>query len=300
MKILRTLLSNSNSLIVFVTAARYLNFTHAGKALGMKQASVSYFIKQLEINLGVVLFHRQHRKVQLTQIGERLYQDVSAGLTFLQHGVERTQQHLREDHVTISTSTAFASYWLLPRMMAFRSEHPDIDLRIQTTDKDIELSEESISLGIRLGHGKWQQYDCLPLYKEEIYLVAKSNYFDPQNLPQFPQDLLSQQLIHLDEPFRTRLSWKDLFDSLSLDYSVVPEGLWLNDYALVIQAALEGQGIALGWRHIVERLIDSGLLVKVFNESFNSTNSFYLIWEKYKPLNEKSQRVRDWMLEQVR
>ena len=265
----------------------------------MKQASVSYFIKQLEINLGVRLFHRQHRKVKLTEIGERLYQDVSAGVAFIQHGIERSQQNLVEDYVTISCSTAFASYWLLPRMMALRAKHPDIDLRIQTTDKDVELTEESITLGIRLGKGDWPKYDCIPLYKEEIYPVVRTNYFKSKQWPQNPSQLLSHPLIHLDEPYRQRLSWKDWFESINIDDSVVPEGLWLNDYSLVIQAALEGQGIALGWRHIVDQLIDSGLLMKVFDEGFVTNKSFYLIWDKNSPLNEKTMRVKHWMIEQT-
>ncbi len=297
---LKLLLPISNSLLVFTVAARIGNFTKTGQELGMTQASVSYFIKQLEQYLGVPLFHRQHRKVLLTDEGERLFQEVSTGFTFVQRGIEFIKQRASENHVTISSSTAFASYWLLPRMMAFRRTHPEIDLRLQTSDKDVNLIDESISLGIRHGEGDWSEYDCAELAREQIFAVAKNDYFNTRDRPQKLEDLMKHRLIHLDEPFRPRTSWKDWFAANRVDFYDKGEGLRLNDYALVIQATLEGQGIAFGWQHIVDRLIDAGLLIKVVPDSFDTGKAFYLVWPKEKSLSPEAIKVRDWIVKQIR
>ncbi len=299
MQRIKQLLPISNSLLVFCVAARMGNFTHAGRELAMTQASVSYFIKQLEQHLGIKLFQRQHRKVTLTEEGERLYQEVVTGFSFLQRGVEFIKQKAGENHVTISSSTAFASYWLLPRMMAFRRAYPEIDLRLQTSDKDVDLIEESISLGIRHGEGEWDEYDCALLAHEQIFAIAKNDYFETRPRPEKPSDLIRHRLIHLDEPFRPRTSWQDWFSAMGVDFYDKGEGLRLNDYALVIQAALEGQGIAFGWQHIVDRLIDAGLLIKVIPESFDSGKAFYLVWPKNKTLSPEAVKVRDWIVGQI-
>ena len=265
----------------------------------MTQASVSYFIKQLEQYLEVKLFKREHRKVSLTDAGERFYQEVASGFSFIERGLDYLQQQVRENHVTISSSTAFASYWLLPRMIAFRKAYPEIDLRLQTSDKDINLIEESISLGIRLGQGDWEEFDCALLAHEKIYAVAISDYFQQREKPEKPKDLVKHRMIHLDEPFRPRTTWTDWFTANGVDFYDKGEGLRLNDYALVIQAALEGQGIAFGWQHIVDRLIDAGLLIKVLPNSFDTGKAFYLIWPKTKTLSPQAIKVRDWIVSQI-
>ena len=299
MQNIKKLLPVSNSIMVFCSAARLSNFTHAGQELGMSQASVSYFIKQLEIYLGVTLFVRQHRKVTLTDDGERFYHEISTGMSFIQRAVETLHQKAGEQHVTISSSTAFASYWLLPRMMEFRNTYSHIDLRLQTSDKDANLIDESISLGIQLGDGNWPEYDCALLAHEEIYAIAQSNYFESRKRPNTPEGLAKHRLVHLDEPFRPRTTWTDWFFANGVEYDDNGEGLRLNDYALVIQAVLEGQGIAFGWRHIVDRLISSGLIVKVLPHSFVTGKGFYLIWPKNKTLSSQAKKVRDWIVAQV-
>ena len=217
----------------------------------------------------------------------------------VQRGIEFIKQSTGENHVTISSSTAFASYWLLPRMMAFRKTHPEIDLRLQTSDKDVDLIDESISLGIRHGEGNWDEYDCALLAHEQIFVVAKNDYFDARPHPQKLEDLMKHRLIHLDEPFRPRTSWKDWFTANGVDFYDKGEGLRLNDYALVIQATLEGQGIAFGWQHIVDRLIAAGLLIKVVPDCFDTGQAFYLVWPKNKSLSPQALKVRDWIVDQI-
>lgn len=296
----RQLFANSNALVVFSAAARCGSFTRAGQELGMAQASVSYFIKQLEKNLGVTLFHRQHRRVELTEAGRRFYHQLATGFSIIENGLSELQQNTAANRVTISSSTAFASYWLLPRMAGFQARFPDVDLRIQTSDKDIDLVQESTSLGVLLGDGNFDKYDCELLAEEEIYAICRNDFFEHRVRPESPAQIAEYPLIHLDEPFRPRANWSDWFGYFDHDFVDYHDGLRLNDYALVIQAALENQGIALGWYHIAKRLLDSGLLVKAVPEKYVSGNGFYLIWPRNSPLSHSARIVRDWIVRQTR
>jgi DNA-binding transcriptional LysR family regulator len=159
METLRRLLPSASSLIIFEAAGRHQNFTRAANELGMTQAAVSYAVRNLEEQLGVALFHRIHRAVELTDAGERFHADVTLGLSRIQKSAEDIRAKGREANVTLAASTAFASMWMLPRLAKLRADLPEIDLRIQTSVRDLDLDEEPIPLGIRGGDpAKWPRY----------------------------------------------------------------------------------------------------------------------------------------------
>ena len=298
MRSLRQILPSPGALFAFEAAARRGSFTLAGEELGMSQAAVSYAIKQLEGALGTALFLRRHRGVELTEAGERFYNDVSIGLAYIRRSAESLERLRADDHVTLSVSTAFASYWMLPRLVAFRRDLPDIDLRLQTSDKDVDLAAEGIPLGIRRGDGLWAEYESGLLAPEEIWALASPGYLAAAGRPADLDGLARHRLIHLEEPFRPRPTWSDWFEALGVRYHDDGEGLRLNDYALALQAALEGQGVTLGWRHVTAGLVSSGLLVRVVPEAYDSGYGFYLAWPRSRRLSRNAERVRDWLLAQ--
>jgi len=300
MRSLRQLLPSPGALFVFEAAARRGSFTLAGEELGMSQAAVSYAIKQLEGALGTALFLRRHRAVELTEAGERFYNDVSIGLAYIRRSAENLGRLRADDHVTLSVSTAFASYWILPRLVEFRRDLPDIDLRLQTSDKDVDLAAEGIPLGIRRGKGDWSEYETSLLAPEEIMALASPGYLAAAGRPKGLEGLARYRLIHLEEPFRPRPTWGDWFEAFGVTFRDDGEGLRLNEYALALQAALEGQGVTLGWRHVTARLVKSGLLVQVVPEVFDSGCGFYVAWPRVRPLACDAERVRDWLLAQPR
>ncbi len=113
-------------------------------------------------------------------------------------------------------------------------------------------------------------------------------------------ELLDKTLIHLEEPYRRRISWKDWFRHFGIDYELPTHGLQLNDYAVVLQAAIAGQGIALGWRHLVSHLLRSGQLRRAVKHSYRSAKAFYVVTPKVWPVNEATQLFRDWMIAEAR
>ncbi|HXH02478.1 MAG TPA: LysR substrate-binding domain-containing protein [Candidatus Competibacteraceae bacterium] len=291
----KRLIAVASNLFVFEAAARLQSFRQAAVELAMTQAAVSYNIKQLEEALGVALFLREHRRVTLTEAGRRFHQDVVLGLSHIRRSAEAIQLLRDPTHVTLSISTAHASVWILPRLAAFRARHPEIDLRLQTTDKDINLAAEGIALGVRRGRGDWEEYHCTLIAPERIYPVCSPTLARQLPVPATPQDLLKVRLIHLEEPYRPRLGWRDWYAAQGLSFADHGDGLRLNDYALVIQAALEGQGVALGWDHLVHSLVEKGQLVRLTEHSLQTDYGFYVVWPREQPLSRDAAVVRDWL-----
>jgi len=300
MKELRRLIHSPHHLFVFEVCARLMSFTQAAGELGVSQPAVSLAIRQLEQAIGQALFYREHRAIRLTAAGERLYDEVSISF-------ERILQTLREvnripapDLVTLSISTAFANYWVMPRLARLHRSHPGIDLRLQVVDRDLDLEHENVSLGLRRGRGNWPGYQSSSLAREELLAVASPAYLAAHGVPGSIEDLHQHQFVHLEEPFRPRPQWRDWFQSFGQEFVDRGEGLRLNDYALVIQAAMAGEGIAMGWRHVVDSLIDTRLLVPVVPQSWITGEEFHLIWSDKTHLSESAQQVRDWIIEEAR
>lgn len=295
MNSLRLQLPPLNGLIIFEAAGRLASFTKAARELNMTQAAVSYGIKQLEDALGLPLFRREHQRVRLTEDGRRYHQDVTLALEHLRRSTETLRRHQSGTHVTLSCSTAFASWWMLPRLARFRQDNPGIDLRLQTTDKDIDLDAEGISLAIRRGDGRYPGCHAVKLVEEAIIPICSPAYLERAGNITMVADLKRQRLIHLDEPFRPRPNWADYFRAAGERLAPDDSGLHLNDYALVVGAALEGQGIALGWRHQTDHLVARGLLVHPLDRSWVTGLAFHIVWSHGTALAPEAEMVRDWL-----
>lgn len=300
MQNLRKLVHSPHHLFVFEVSARLLSFTRAAQELGVSQPAVSLAVRQLEQAIGQTLFQRGHRQIKLTTAGERFYGEVSIGLGRILNAAEELKNVTPPAQVTLSVSTAFANYWMMPRLSALHRNHPEIDLRLQVVDKDIDLENENVSLGIRRGTGNWSGYQCACIAVENLVPVASAAYLASQDMPATVEDLYKLHLIHLEEPYRPRPTWQDWFRYFSVDFIDQGEGLRLNDYALVIQAAMSGEGVAMGWRHIVDPLINRGLLVQVLPLSWLTGEKFYVIWSGKSTLSAHARHVRDWIINQAK
>ena len=300
MRELRRLVHSPHHLFVFEVCARLQSFTRAAEELGVSQPAVSLAIRQLEQAIGQDLFERLHRAIRLTDAGERFYHEVSGSFERLLKAAREVNRGPEAERVTLSISTAFANYWVMPRLTRLHRAHPGIDLRLQVVDKDVDLEHENVSLGIRRGRGNWPGYDSAAIAREELFAVASPAYLAENERPKNIEDLLGQQFIHLEEPFRPRPKWRDWFESFGVDFVDGGEGLRLNDYALVIQAAMAGEGVAMGWRHVTEPLIAKRLLVPVLPQSWITGEEFHLIWSDRTELSKPARQVRDWIIEEAR
>lgn len=289
------LVSSPRHLLVFEAAARTGSFTRAADELNVQQPAVSASIKQLETALGTPLFARAHRSVTLTQAGERLFSDVSAAFSRIHQTASMLANRHQQAHVTLTASTAFAHYWMVPRLSAFHQAHPGIDLRLQTSDREPDIGAEGISLAIRRGHGHWPGCESHLIAPEVITPIAAPRVMASAINLATVANLLNQSLIHLEEPIRERPTWADFFAHWKVPYTEPRTGLRLNDYALVLQAAIAGEGFAFGWQHVTEGLIGQGLLAARPEWAWRTGAGFYLVWSATDPLSPQATRVRDWL-----
>jgi DNA-binding transcriptional LysR family regulator len=294
------LIHSPHHLLVFEAAARHSSFTRAAAELNVSQPAVSVSIRQLETTLGARLFSRGHRSVSLTEAGEMLYHDVSTGFSRILETARLLRRQGHQGHVTLSVSTAFAAYWMVPRLETFHRDHRSIDLRLQTTDKELDLAQEGVSLGVRRGDGNWRGYSAELIAEEVLAPIASPQFVAAHGEITSVEDLAARRLIHLEEPYRPRPTWTDWFAAMDFAFRDTGLGLRLNDYALVIQAAMAGEGIAMGWEHVTSRLIEQGLLVRAGPWQWRTSEGFYLIWSRETQLSPQAEIVREWIIDSAK
>ena len=295
-KLLRQI-DSLHHLAVFDAAARHGSFTRAAEELNVSQPAISQSIRKLEAAIGVTLFRRLHRSIALTDAGAMLAHDVAEAFGRVQATVSHLGALGHSDHVTLSVSTAFANYWMVPRLQAFRERYPSLDLRLQTTDKELDLAQEGISLGVRRGKGDWAGYDTALIAKERLIAIASPAWIVAHGAPVDPAALAKAPLITLEEPFRARPSWRDWFAHFGVDYRDSGAGLRLNDYALVLQATIAGEGIAMGYAHVTRGLIEQGLLTPLGGWAYETDQGYYLVWSDRSEISENAAIVRDWIVD---
>jgi DNA-binding transcriptional LysR family regulator len=297
MQNLRRLLPSAGNLVIFESAGRLNSFTAAARELGMTQAAVSYAIRNLENELGARLFTRAHRRVELTGAGARFHADVSLGLSHIRKSAEALSALKNEAHVTLSVSNALASMWMVPRLQAAREALPGIELRLHTSDRDLDIVAENFPLGIRGGNpDDWPSLDSKLFASEEIIAVAAPSYIARHGMPVEVRALASHSLVHLEEPWRAAPSWAEWLASAGVALPSKNRGLVINDYVSVIQAVLDGQGIALGWRHLIDLMIAEGRLTQVTQYAMHTGSAFHVVWQKDRPLSANAAKVRDWLV----
>lgn len=290
------IVSSPKHLIAFEAAARHMSFTLAAQELNVQQPAVSASIKQLEASLGVQLFERSHKRVGLTPVGKQFYNDVSKALVELLVSTKAIYKSGHNEQVTLNASSAFNFYWMMPRLNNLSSMYPDIDLRLQSSDREPDIDVENISLAIRRGDGNWADCHSRFLAREVIYPVASPRVMAAAVNLKTVANLQHERLIHLEEPIRERPTWKDWFESFNIPNMTVSSGIRLNDYALVLQAAIAGEGFAFGWMHQTDALVEKGLLAAKKEWSWDTGLGFYLVWSKQNELSAKAKLIRDWII----
>ena len=295
----RSIVSSANLLLMFESAGRCLSFSRAADELGVSQPAVSHAIKKLEQQLGVKLFDRQHRGVKLSRAGNRFFQQVSSALDDIYLAADALKRSQQKMEVTLSVSTAFATHWLMPKIARFKKDHPAINLRCLTAETDSDLIQEDIDLRIPLGGGEWPDYERWYFTDEAVLAVCSNSYLVQAKPIRRTADLLNQNLLHLEANYPQRLDWKAWLKHYNVDLKPGNDHLQFNDYSVVLQAALEGQGIALGWRHIIEPLLAQERLVQAVPEIYITEHPFYILAPKGNVLRPAAECLRNWLITEI-
>ena len=284
------------NLITFEAAARTGSFTRAAEEMAITQPAVSHAMRALESELGVTLFERRHKGVQTTDAGRHLLEQLTQGLTLIDQALSDLRGMTAGHQVTLAVSTATATWWLLPRIARFKQLHPDIELRCITTDTDLDLEREHIDLAITLGNGDFGQYQRWHFVDEEVFPVCSAAFVQRNGPLKDLPALTRTTLLHLEERYRPRLDWQGWLARFGVKLGRGNKVFRFNDYSIVLQAAIEGQGVALGWRHLVAPLIAQGLLVRPFEQSVTTDQPIQIVASGKGSLRGDVVYLRDWLI----
>lgn len=285
------------ALVVFEAAARLGNFTAAGNELGLSQPAVSQRIQSLENQLNAPLFERRHRGVKLTESGNSLYVIVRNSLSEISEQLERTRH--QRSVLRIDTDMGFASYWLLPRLERLQALIPGVEVQVTTSPNDYNFRDSSADLAIYFGQGTWPGAQTQRLFPEIVFPVCNQKV--KQSLPAdiAPKNLLTQPLLKLPETRPQRwLTWDDWFRQHHVFGQNHSASRTFNAYSLVIQAALEGQGVALGWLPLIAPFLSNKQLVQC-GPQVRTERGYYLISASNKPGSSQQEKVKAWLLDEA-
>ncbi len=279
-------------LIAFETAAMLGGFTAAAESLNVSQAAVSRKIRLLEENLGQELFIRGHRSVTLTAEGKAYRKIVSRVLDQIAEASRELRQRGGQARVTIAATNSISSLWLMPRIQDFRESYPEIEIRLISSDDDEACLSGDVDLAILRGEGEWEGFVSERLLDEEVYPVCS-----PANgvtITQ-PEDLAGQTLIDVASHHEEWLDWRSWFAAIGATLPQDVKYLRVNTYPLAIQAACDGLGIALGWRHLVDGQLKQGKLRRLLDRSVRTASGYYLLTPQNRPGSAGRDSFAHWL-----
>ena len=287
-------LPSLNALKAFEAAARSESFTRAADELNVTPGAVSHQVKALEETLGLKLFNRERQRLIITEAGREYLAVVRDALDRIALGTERLLQRQSSGVLTVSTSPDFAAKWLVIRLGRFVEAHPDIDLRVSATTHYVDFAREDVDVAIRHGDGNWPGLDVARLYSERLFPVCSPKLVSGRNRITKASDLLKFPLLRLEDA----KNWTRLFEAAGVTDAVAP-GPILNRASMLIDAAIDGQGIALARTALAAWDLINGRLIRPIDVSLRMANTYWIVCPKAASSVPKIAKFRDWVLAQA-
>lgn len=281
-----------NALRAFEAAARSESFTRAAEELCVTQGAVSHQVKALEATLGIKLFNRERQRLIITDAGREYLGVIRDALDRIAAGTERVLQRQNSGVLTVSTSPDFAAKWLVYRLGRFGEAHPGIDLRVSATMHHIDFVREEVDVAVRHGDGNWSGLDAVRLCTEQLFPVCSPKLMVGRNRLTKPSDLLKTPLLHLDDS----KAWSAWFDAAGVAGADLSHGLTLNRASMLIDAAVDGQGVALARTTLAAWDLINGRLVRPFDVGLKLTRTYWMVCPKANSTKPKVATFRDWLL----
>ena len=283
--------------------ARHLNFRAAADDLSLTQSAVSRQIQSLEEEVGVPLFLRHTRSVELTSAGAQLLRAAIPSLERIDSAVRQIRQSAGRKSVAITTWASFASMWLIPRLEAFQTEYPDIDIRIDASDNTVDLGTSDVDLALRYTRPEAVGNDAIRLFGEQLTPVASPWLLKGDKPLLCAEDLAHHALLESSGSHRSHnllwLSWRRWLDSQGLKGLEPKRWLHFNYAHQILQAALTGQGVALARMPLVADSLASGDLLEVLpGRRMDTPLAYFLIVNPHSKARPEIQAFCNWLLAQ--
>jgi LysR family glycine cleavage system transcriptional activator len=288
-----------NALRAFEAAARHLSFTKAAEELFVTQAAVSHQVKALEETLGIQLFRRFNRRLMLTDAGQAYL----PALTEAFDGIDSASRRLRaEDEagpLKVSVANSLAAKWLLPRLPRFQKRHPEIDVVVSASDLSVDFSRDDFDMGIRFGRGDYPGLRVDLLMRDWVFPLCSPALMDGPHPLQSPADLKRHTLLHEERTRGEFPGWSEWLETVGVS-DVNPErGPVYSHASLVLQAAIDGQGVALTRGSLAALDLEARRLVQPFGPALPSSFSCYVVTPPAATDRPKVKAFRDWLFEEV-
>ncbi len=280
-----------NGLKAFEAAARHESFTRAAEELCVTQGAVSHQVKALEAVLGLKLFNRERQRLRITEAGRDYLAVVRDAFDRVAIGTERLVQRQAAGILTVSTSPDFAAKWLVHRLGNFTEANRGIDLRVSATLHHVDFAREEVDLAVRHGDGNWPGLAVTNLSAERLHAVCSPRLLRSRRIAK-PADLLKLPLLHLDD----RKAWATWLRAAGVADPDVSQGPVLNRASMVIDAAVDGQGVALARTTLAAWDLINGRLVRLFDVAPKLSRTYWIVYPKAAAALPKIAMFRAWLL----
>jgi DNA-binding transcriptional LysR family regulator len=291
----RRLIPSMTALVEFESVARLSSFTVAANELGVTQAAVSRQVKFLEDTLGVRLFHRLHRSIELTEEGEALYLVVAESMQKIAGVFDRLSSGPVQQELVLAATSAFSHFRLLPRLAALKKAQPNLQLRLSTQMFTADLRHKEIDVAVRFGNGRWSDGTATLLFDEEVFPVCSPKWVESRGMPQSLQDVANAALIESDSTSEGWMGWEAWFNAVGLRPLRLNFALRCSLYTDAIQAARYGEGIALGWGRLVHDLVETGELVRLPVASLKPNDAYFIVVPHGRTITAATDGLIDWL-----
>ena len=283
-----------NALRAFETSARHLSFVRAADELNVTPAAISHQVKKLEEYLGVQLFQRLGRGLLLADTGQVLQSELQEVFQRLDMAMEKVLETQARGALTISVAPVFAVKWLLPRLQSFDVLHPDIDVRMSSSLAVVDFGRDAFDAAIRLGSGQYPGLAADLLFAESVTPMCSPRLLEGVE----PLDaLLGHVLLH-DDSMRfdpKAPDWQAWLDAAGVRGADVSRGPHFNQPDHALQAAIDGVGTVLGWRHLAAADLAAGRLVAPFDLDLPLGSAFYLVYPQAYANRQKVTAFGNWL-----
>jgi len=287
----------------FDAAARHLSFTRGAEDLFLTQSALSRQIQTLEEQLGVALFERRHRELRLTDAGQILHISAKNVLDELAHAVAKIRREQSTQPLTVSTNQPFAAMWLIPRLSQFRELYPDVDVFISADNRIVDLERERIDLAVRYCTEAMAPPGSPRLFGERLVPVCSPSLAADRERPlKRPEDLARHTLLHIDDE-RGRfpwLNWSVWLAAIGIRDLKPAGSLRFNHFDQVMQAALGGQGVALGRVPLIDSLLRERRLVAPFRDKYATSRAYFVVTTNQASMRPAARAFVEWLCEEAR
>jgi LysR family transcriptional regulator, glycine cleavage system transcriptional activator len=287
-----------NALRCFDAAAKHLSFTKAAAELNVTHSAVSHQIKALEEWLGVPLFRRINRGLVLTDAGQSYLKPVRDSFERLGEATRRLRVRERAGPLTVSVMPSFAAKWLMPRLRRFRERHPEVDVRISAASHLVDFAREDVDICIRYGRGSWPGVSADLMMRETMFPVASPRLLEGPLPLKTPADLCNHTLMY-DYDWRIDF-WQLWFEAAGVASFTAKRSLSFNYSNLMLQAAVDGLGVALSQNALAGDDLAAGRLMRLFDYTLPLEFAYYVVVPEGAGLRPKIAHFRDWLLEEAK